>query len=192
MFAPSNARARIHRGKLSNFGFLKYFLVFTNERYYLKGQQLDPILSQMNPTQAFKISLFIVHINIILPSLPSSLQSSFTKILYIFPIYSTFNVCIDCLKSRHFRTVITFGASYKSWSSSLCNFLHPTVTSFPFAPQYPSHIPFPYALHRRYFLQITQNVTPVWNNRHVMNQLDLLENRRGLHLFQKLSQFYGI
>ena len=116
---------------------LKYFLCFCNERYYLRKQQLDPILSQMNPTHALKFSPFITHINITLlklPSLPNSLKTSFTKILYIFPVYSTCTACIDCLKPSHFRTVIRFGANYKSWSSSLCNFLHRTVTSFLLGP----------------------------------------------------------
>ena len=93
-----------------------------------------PILGQPNPVHIPTSHLIEIHPNIIHPSTPRSpqwlLPSGFpTKTSYTFlssPIRAT---CPAHLILLHFITRTILGEQYKSFSSSLCSFLHSPVTS---------------------------------------------------------------
>jgi len=91
-----------------------------------------PILSQVNPVHTPKSHFLKTHLNIILPS-GLSLSSFPTKTLYT-PLPSPIRA--TCL-THHFlldfitRTIL---GEQCSLSSSVCSFLHPSVTSFLLAP----------------------------------------------------------
>jgi len=80
------------------------------------------ILSKMNPAYAFPLYFFKIHFNIIYPSAPTSLgfPIKYAVALPLFPA--------KCHMPQPSHSRCFVGS--KKWSSSLCNFLHPTVTSF--------------------------------------------------------------
>ena len=91
-----------------------------------------PILSQIDPVYTcIPTSHFLkTHINITLPSTPGSPKRSlslrFTHQNPLIPIHAT---CSAHLILLHFITRTIVGEEYRSLSSSLCSFLHSSVTS---------------------------------------------------------------
>ena len=93
-----------------------------------------PIFSQLDPVYKHTSHLLKIHFNIILPSTPSSpkwsLSLSFPHKILVYvspiPIRAT---CPAHLILLDFTTRTIFGEQYRSFSSSLYNFLHSPVTS---------------------------------------------------------------
>jgi hypothetical protein len=101
-----------------------------------KSPPLIPILSQINlvhtipphPISLRSILILSSHLHLVLPSglFPSGFP---TKILYAF-LFSSHS----CYMSPHLivldlKFLITLGEAYKVWSSSICSFLEPPITS---------------------------------------------------------------
>jgi len=90
--------------------------------YHLNNSPLYvPILSKMNPVRTFPLYFFKIHFNIIYPSAPTSLG---------FPI--KYAVTLSLFPAKCHMPQPSYSRWFvgsEKWSSSLCNFLHPTVTS---------------------------------------------------------------
>ena len=93
-----------------------------------------PILGQLNPVHIPTSHLLEIHPNIIHPSTPRSPQLSlslrFPHQHPIHPLSSSIRAtCLAHLILLEFITHTILGEEYRSFSSSLCNFLHSPVTS---------------------------------------------------------------
>jgi len=93
-----------------------------------------PILSQLDPVHTPKISLLKIQHNIILPSALGSSKCSLslrfpTKNMYTSLLYPIHATCPTHYILLDYITQTILGEKYKSLSSSLCSFLHYSVTS---------------------------------------------------------------
>ena len=107
---------------------------FPTYYHVYRNPLLGPLLSQTNPIHTLTSYFFQIYFNI-LSSMPMSskwpLSAGFPTItLYAFlcfPIHATSpNPCI--LLHLVVLLILVFGQKYRSWSSSLCNFLHLPIT----------------------------------------------------------------
>ena len=100
---------------------------------FRKSPQTVHILSQTNPVHAFPINLFIVHLDIILPSTSMfsmrSLSLRFPLQNHVWSSFSYRATCPALLILLYLLSRIIFGEDYKSWRSSICIYLHYPVTS---------------------------------------------------------------
>jgi hypothetical protein len=108
-----------------------------------KSLPLDPVLSHVNPVHAWT-PFFIICFNIVFP-LPWSLNGFFpsgfqTKILYAFLTFPMHVTCPTHLILLELITFIIFDEEYKLQRSSLCSYLHSSVTSSLFKSKHsPQH-----------------------------------------------------
>jgi len=94
-----------------------------------------PSLSQLNPVHTPTSHFLKIQLNIILPSMPGSPKWSLTlrfphqNPLYASPLPSP--ICTTCHSHLSLLYIITWtilGEEYRSFSSSLCSFLHSFLT----------------------------------------------------------------
>ena len=110
------------------YGTRRFITAFTSARH------LYPILFQLDPVHTPTSYFLKIHLNIILHlrlGLPSGLSPSGfpTKTLYTPLLYPIRATCPAHLILLHFITRTIFGEQNRSFSSSLCSFLHSPVTS---------------------------------------------------------------
>jgi len=92
------------------------------------------MLSQVNRFHTPTSHFLEIHLNIIFPSMPGSPQRSPSlRLPYQNPVNASplpiRATCPAHLILRHFTTRTILGEEYRSFSSSLCSFLHSPVTS---------------------------------------------------------------
>jgi hypothetical protein len=95
------------------------------------------VLSQLKPLHTYTSYLYKIHFNIII--LSTLRRSEWSLLLmfieYIFHVFIISSMCATCPAYLILLVLITiltglFGEEYKLWRYSLCNFLHPPVTSY--------------------------------------------------------------
>ena len=94
----------------------------------------EPLLIQITPVHAFPSHFLNIHINIILPSSPTSSKWPLTmgsphKNLVCTSHSPIRAACPAHLIRLDLMTPVIFGEEYRSWSSSVCSLLHSPVTS---------------------------------------------------------------
>ena len=98
-----------------------------------------PILSQLHPVPTTHSNFLKIHLNIILPSTSWSPQWPLSpRLPHQHPVHTLSSpiraTCPAHLIRLDFTTRTILGKEYRSFSSSLCSFLHSPVTSSPLVP----------------------------------------------------------